>query len=414
MRQRAHLAAVCGYLYNVFMRSFAITRLPELVFGEGKLSELPAMLKARNIRRAVLLLGGKSFKTGGHYEKLIKDFAAGGIAADEFSVTGEPSPEIVDAISGGLKSQGKVRADTGVIGLGGGSVIDAAKAVAASLTMEGSIAGYLEGVGNRKPPGTRLPLFAVPTTSGTGTEATKNAVISRVGKNGFKKSLRHDNYAPDLALIDPLLILSCPPAVTAASGLDAITQLIESYTSRNANPLSDALTLDALGLAGKYFPRLIKDGGDREARAGMAYAAFMSGVGLAHAGLGIVHAIASPLGGMFPVPHGVVCGTLIAGAARRTVEKAMRLDDASEDSTLKKYARAGSAFTGRDAGSDIGNAALLIDALDALSSETAIPRLGAYGITEDDARKIAEKTDAKRHPVLFSPDEIFSLIAGRL
>jgi alcohol dehydrogenase class IV len=254
----------------------------------------------------------------------------------------------------------------------------------------------------------------VPTTSGTGTEASKNAVISRVGKTGFKKSLRHDNYTPDLALIDPLLILSCPRNTSAASGLDAITQLIESYTSAKSTPFTDGLALNALSLGGKYFPRLIKNGGDREARAGMAYAAYVSGIGLAHAGLGIVHAIASPLGGMFCVPHGVVCGTLIAGAARLTVEKAMRVDDPSEDSVLKKYARAASAFTGRDAGSDIGNAALLVDALDKLTSEADMPRLGGYGITEEDARKIAEKTDAKRHPLLFSQDEIFSLIAGRL
>jgi alcohol dehydrogenase class IV len=371
-------------------------------------------MKARNIRFAALFTGGSSFRAGEYYKKLLAGFQAAGIGVEEFSVAGEPSPEIVDEICARLKAAGMAKDASGVAAVGGGSVIDAAKAVSAMLTMEGSVAGYLEGVGVKKVSGTRLALFAAPTTSGTGTEATKNAVISRVGEAGFKKSLRHDNYVPDVAVIDPLLVLSCPPAVTAASGLDAITQLIESYTSVNATPVTDALVLDALRLAGKYFPRVIRDGGDREARAGMAYAAFISGLGLAHAGLGIVHAIASPLGGMFPVPHGVVCGTLIAAATRRTVERAVRIDEQAEDSVLKKYARAGIAFTGNDADSDMANAALLVDALDRLTEETAVPRLGAYGLTEDDARAVAEKTDAKRHPLVFSGEEVFSLIAERL
>jgi alcohol dehydrogenase class IV len=382
------------------------------------LFSVPARLASRGIRRVALILGGKSFAAGEYHAKLVSGVAAGGIALEEFSVSGEPSPEIVDKISGSLKSAWKgpffPQGDCALIAVGGGSVIDAAKAVSAMLTMEGSVADYLEGVGTKKAPGTRVPLFAAPTTSGTGTEASKNAVISRIGKDGFKKSLRHDNYAPDAAIIDPLLVLSCPPAVSAASGLDAITQLIESYASQNATPITDALVLDALKRAGRCFPRVIKDGSDREARAGMAYAAYISGLGLAHAGLGIVHAIASPLGGMFPVPHGVVCGTLVAAATRRTVEKAMRIDDQSENSVLKKYARAGEAFTEGDAGSDIGNAALLVDALDRLTSETAMPRLGSYGLTEADVRLVVSKTDPKRHPVLFSQDEIFSFIAERL
>jgi alcohol dehydrogenase class IV len=391
-----------------------MTRFPELVFGEGKLSELPAIMRARNIRFAALLTGARSFRAGAHYNKLLAGFKTAGIEVGEFPVAGEPSPEIVDAICAELNAAGRAGEGTGVAAVGGGSVIDAAKAVSALLTMEGSIIDYLEGVGSKKAPGTRLPLFAAPTTSGTGTEATKNAVLSRVGEGGFKKSLRHENYSPDLALIDPLLSLCCPPQVTAASGLDAITQLIESYTSLNATPVTDALALDAIGLAGRYFPRVLRDAGDRQARAAMAYAAFISGIGLAQAGLGIVHAIASPLGGMFPVPHGVVCGTLIAGATRRTVERAMRIDEEAEDSVLKKYARAGTAFTGTEAGSDIANAALLVNALDKLTEEAAMPRLGNYGVTEQDARAVAEKTDLRRHPVLFSREEVFSLIAGRL
>jgi alcohol dehydrogenase class IV len=406
------------FILKRMRQTFTLSRFPELVFGEGKLFTLPAMLASRSIRKTALIFGGKSFKAGERYAKLISGFAAAGIALEEFSVSGEPSPEAVDGISDRLKSvwEGPFtpHGDCAIAAVGGGSVIDAAKAVSAMLTMEGPVADYLESVGTKQVSGTRVPFFAAPTTSGTGTEASKNAVLSRIGKNGFKKSLRHDNFVSDAAIIDPLLVLSCPPAATAASGLDAITQLVESYTSRNATPVTDALVLDALRLAGRCFPRVIKDGSDREARAGMAYAAYISGIGLAHAGLGIVHAIASPLGGMFAVPHGFVCGTLVAEATRRTVEKAMRIDDQSEDSVLKKYARAGEAFTGSDAGSDIGNAALLVDMLDRLTVETAMPRLGAYGLTREDVEAVVSQTDPKRHPVLFSRDEIFSLIAERL
>ncbi len=395
------------------MRQFTISRLPELLFGEGRLFELPTVLKKMRVRSAALVTGGKSFRGSEERERLLREFTAAGIDVAEFPVSGEPSPEIVDAVSAELRGPSGPRVD-GVAAVGGGSAIDAAKAVSAMLTMDGSIADYLEGVGSRKPPGTRLPLVAAPTTAGTGTEATKNAVISRVGPEGFKKSLRHDNYAPDAAIVDPLPALSCPREVTAASGLDAITQLLEAYTSSRSTPFTDAVALDALGTAGRAFPRVLDDGGDREARAGMAYAAWISGVCLAHAGLGVVHGIASPLGGMYRVPHGVVCGTLVAEASRYTIARAMRIDDDSENSVLRRYARAGLALSGRDAGSDNGNAALLVSTLESLVEKAGLPRLGACGVTEDGARSIAEKTDAKSHPIPLSSGDVFAIIRGRL
>ena len=395
------------------MRPFTLSRLPELVFGEGRLFDLPSILKNRGLRSAALLTGGKSFRLGEAYGRLRRELDLAGVGVLEFSVSGEPSPELVDGVTAELRDARGTRPDA-VVAIGGGSVIDAAKAVAAMMTMDGGIADYLEGVGTRVPSGARLPLIAVPTTSGTGSEATKNAVISRVGRDGFKKSLRHDNYAPDTAVVDPLLVLSCPRDVSAASGLDAVTQLLEAYTSIRSTPFTDALALPALRTAGLCFPRVLKDGGDREARAGMAYAAYVSGVCLAHAGLGVVHGIASPLGGMFDVPHGVVCGSLVAEATRYTVARAMKIDDESEDSALRKYARAGAALSGSDAGSDIGNAALLVKTLEALIASAGLPKLGGYGVTEADARLVAEKTDAKSHPIPLSSDDVFAILRERL
>ncbi len=395
------------------MRQFTVSRLPELLFGEGRLFELPAVLRRMGVSAVALVTGGRSFRDSENRERLLAALREAGIRAAEFSVRGEPSPEEVDGIAAELKGSPGPRVD-GVAAVGGGSAIDAAKAVSALLTMEGSVADYLEGVGSRVPPGTRLPLVAAPTTAGTGTEATKNAVISRVGEGGFKKSLRHDNFIPDAAILDPLLTLSCPPEVTAASGLDAVTQLLEAFTSPRGSPFTDAMALDALRIAGDAFPRVCRDGGDREARAGMAYAAYVSGVCLAHAGLGVVHGIASPLGGMFHIPHGLICGTLVAEASRFTIGRAMRIDDPSGGSVLKKYARAGRALSGREAGSDFGDAALLINTLEALVERARLPRLGALGLTEEDARRVADKTAAPNHPVPLSPDDVFDILRRRI
>ena len=187
-----------------------------------------------------------------------------------------------------------------VLSTGGGSVIDAGKAVSAMLRVEGSVAEYLEDVGTRKHPGTKVPFVAVPTTAGTGCEATRNAVLSRVGPDGFKKSLRHDNFLPDAAVVDPVLTLSCPPDITAACGLDALTQLLESFVSTKASVLTDVLALSGLEHIGNSLvPACTNSGQDIDMRANLSYAALMSGITLTSAGLGTVHGFASSIGGLF-------------------------------------------------------------------------------------------------------------------
>lgn len=202
--------------------------------------------------------------------------------------------------------------------IGGGSVIDCGKAVAAMLVEDGSVQDYLEGVGTRKPSGAKIPFIAVPTTAGTGSEATKNAVVCD-RKEGYKKSLRHDAYMPDVAVIDPELTMTAPRPVTIACGLDAVSQLIESYTSTKANVFTDSLALTALSHASEsLLPHCLDQGNDISLRGKMSYAALISGITLSHAGLGAVHGMAGPLGGLFPVPHGVTCGKLLFPKASTT------------------------------------------------------------------------------------------------
>ena len=184
--------------------------------------------------------------------------------------------------------------------------MDAGKSISAMLTKTESIKEYLEGIGTKKHDGKKMPFVAVPTTSGTGSEATKNAVISEIGGRGFKKSLRHDNFVPDSVVIDPRLMISCPQNVTAASGMDVFSQLIEGYLSTNSSPMTDALALSGLRYIKEGLLKSYETGDDIDARGKVAYASYLSGVVLANAGLGTVHGFASPIGGYFDIPHGVV------------------------------------------------------------------------------------------------------------
>jgi alcohol dehydrogenase len=411
------------------MEAFTVARTPHLVFGSGVSADLPAVLAKRMLRRALLVVGRSALADPQTRGRLFAEFREAGVellvARYDRSPEGndpldplapldsprgsvrEASPDIVDAIAAAHTG----RSVDAVIAMGGGSAIDTGKAVAVALVEPVSIVELLEGVGSRAPSGRTLPFLAVPTTAGTGSEATKNAVLSRPGAGGFKKSLRHDRFVPEVALIDPTLHLSCPRDVTAASGLDAITQLLEAYVSTAATPLTDALALDGLAAAGRSFLRAVDRGStDLDARAGMAYAAYLSGICLANAGLGTVHGLAGPAGALTDVPHGVFCATLLPRVVERTVHAVSGRRDAL--GVLGKYAAAGRALTGRSGGSLEDQIQMLIARLHEFVRVAGLPALSTFGFDETIVRSVATEGGNKANPYEFTVEERIGLLAA--
>ncbi len=391
------------------IRPFDFVRMPSLVFGAGKFAELPQLIAGYSSHVA-LVTGASSFRAGEHWDNLTKTLGERGIAFTHITVAGEPSPAMVDEAVARLRAQ-PVDA---VVAWGGGSVLDAGKAIAAMLPLGEPIIDYLEGVGTKEHPGATKPLIAVPTTAGTGSEATKNAVISQVGEDGFKKSLRHDNFVPAVALVDPELAVTCPPAVTAACGMDAFTQLLEGYVSTGASPLTDALAWSGLECIARTLPLLAGEHGDDvDLRGQMAYAALMSGLVLANAGLGAVHGFAAAVGGYFPIAHGVVCGTLMLPANELTIEKLARLHG-WDHPALVKFAKVGGMLAGIDAKNVQQGCKLLLSILEEWTELLQIPRLGAFGVGENDLPKIVAAAGNKSNPVKLSTEELTEVLRRRL
>lgn len=288
-----------------------------IVFGCGRIRELPELAGDLG-RRAFLISGSRTLASNGTLERISGSLRDKGLDVELIAgVSHEPEVDDVDRTVGELLAHQPQAGDV-VIGVGGGAGIDLAKAAAALATnAEGrSVVDFLEGVGKglviERPP---LPLIAVPTTAGTGSEATKNAVISSYDPK-FKKSLRSPRMVPDVALVDPQLTVSVPAAQTAASGMDAITQLIEAYISCRAQPVPQALAVEGLRQAFPSMSRAYRDGSDQPARTAMAHAALLSGIALANSGLGMAHGVAAALGVHAKVPHGLACAVMLPTAVR--------------------------------------------------------------------------------------------------
>lgn len=385
------------------IRPFYFASTPCLHFGAGKVSILPTIIKTFG-PNVLLVTGAQSFRSATYNHHILKQLRDEAIAAEFYTIDKEPTPEMIDlAVSKFSCAKPDV-----VLAIGGGSALDAGKAIAAMLPLNEPVKDYLEGVGTKVHPGVKTPLIAVPTTAGTGSEATKNAVLSEVGVHGYKRSLRHNNFVPDVAIIDPELTVSCPPATTAASGMDAFTQLLESYLSTSANSLTDALAYEGLKRVSVSLLSAYHDGANLVARTNMAMASYLSGITLANAGLGLVHGFASSIGGYFEIPHGVICSSLMYAVNKITVRKLR--DQQKNHDALLKYAAAGKLFAAANDKSMEYYIDSLLETIASWATMMQIPRLSQGGLGASDFEKIVDHTDNKNNPVALDREEMLEIL----
>lgn len=382
---------------------FEFATAGRIVFGPGTRREAGPI--ARDVGARALVVTGS---TPGRVEPLLRVLSEHGVEAVIFPVAGEPR---VDTVRDGTDVGRSERCDQ-VIACGGGAAIDAGKAIAAMLTNPGELLDYLEIVGRgqeltRSP----APFMAIPTTAGTGSEVTCNSVLA-APEHRVKVSLRSPLMLPRVALVDPELTYDLPPAVTATTGMDALTQLIEPFVSTRANPMTDGLCTEGMKRVARSLPRAVEDGWDEAAREDMAVASLFGGLALANAGLGAVHGLAGPLGGIHPVPHGAVCAALLPPVVEANL-RALH-SRAPQSEALDRYRRIAILLTGREGAAAEDAVQWLRD----LAAELRIPPLGSYGVPLDVAAELAEKaaraSSMKANPITLTPRELAGIFESAL
>jgi alcohol dehydrogenase class IV len=377
---------------------FEFATATRIIFGEGTAATLPELVGSLG-KRPMVVTGS----TGERASSLVS-----ALSAESFTVPGEPTVELVREGARQVKEAG---CDV-IISIGGGSAIDAGKAIAILATNGGEPLEFLEVVGKgRTITVPALPIIAVPTTAGTGSEVTRNAVLGST-EHGMKASLRSPLMLPRIALVDPQLTYGLPPAVTATTGLDALTQLIEPYVSARANPMVDAICVDGIGRVAGALSRAYHNGADREARRDMSMGSLFGGLALANSGLGVVHGFASPLGGSFKAPHGALCAAILPhGMAANVVALRAR---APQHPALERYAAIARMLTRqKDASAEAG-----IERVRALCAELNVPALRTWGVTEADLPGVAENaaraSSMQANPLPLTNEELLSVVKAAL
>lgn len=379
--------------------NFEFATATQIIFGPGTLKQV-GPLTAKLGRRALVVTGRDTERA----KSLLELLAQQGVAPDIFAVPGEPTIELVQ---NGVQ-QAKTAQCEVVIGFGGGSAVDAGKAIAALLTNPDDPLEYLEVIGRGQPlKQAPLPYIAVPTTAGTGSEVTRNAVLGSPSHR-VKVSLRNALMLPRLAVIDPELTYGLPPSVTASTGLDALTQVLEPYVSNKANPLTDAVCQEGLYRAARSLRRAYEHGNDTAAREDMAVTSLFGGLALANAKLGAVHGFAAVLGGMFPAPHGAVCAVLLPHVMSANVQALRERQPDSE--SLHRYDRIAQILTG-------SSNALALDGVawvKALCQDLCVPGLATYGLTLADFATVIEKaavsSSMQGNPIKLTTEELHEIL----
>jgi alcohol dehydrogenase class IV len=381
---------------------FEFATAQRILFGLGALKEIGPL--AASLGKKPLVVTGAS---PARADRLLALLTEAGLSAAVFSAAGEPS---VNTVRTALAQADAERTDL-VVGFGGGSTLDTAKAVAALLANGGDPLEYLEVVGQGRPliqPS--LPLIAIPTTAGTGSEVTRNAVLASP-EHQVKVSLRSPLMLPRVALVDPELTYGLPPEITASTGLDALTQLVEPFLCNRPNPLVDGLCRDGIPRVARSLRRACLDGYDAAAREDLALASLEGGMALANARLGAVHGLAAPLGGMFPAPHGATCARLLPRVLE-TNHRALRERDPSHDA-LRRMDTLGRFLTGQAPG-----AAKAIAWVDGLCRDLRIPPLRAYGVTAADIPTLVDRarvaSSMQGNPIALTPAELAEILEKAL
>ena len=372
-------------------------------FGDGAIQEI-GKVAAQFGTRALIV----SRPDAAAADRLVELLTDAGLAAEVFSVGGEPTVE--DAVAG--VAAARDHAAQVILGFGGGSAMDSAKAIAALTANDGDPLDYLEVIGKGKPlRRVPVPVIAIPTTSGTGSEVTANAVLASK-EHAVKVSLRSPLMLPRIALIDPQLTWSLPAAVTASTGMDALTQCIEPFVSNRANPLTDAIAREGMMRGSQALRRAFAVPDDADARRDMSLAALFGGMALANAKLGAVHGFAAPIGGMFDAPHGAVCAILLPPVMAANI-RALR-ERAPEHDALARYAEVARLLTG-EPNAEPEDGALWVEQL---VLDLAIAPLATYGITDAEIPAIVEKaavaSSMQGNPIPLTSDELSAILTAAL
>ncbi|MFV0428148.1 MAG: iron-containing alcohol dehydrogenase [Arachnia sp.] len=375
-----------------------------IIVGAGVSAQVADRVAEFGARRVLVVHGSRADRA----RRIIDALIESGCEVATAAVPGEPG---VDLVTAEVTAARASRCEA-VVAVGGGSVIDAGKAIAALATNPGGPLAYLEVVGQGQPlSAAPLRMIAVPTTAGTGSEATRNAVLS-VAAERVKVSLRSALMVPDIAIVDPDFLAGAPSGVLAASGLDALTQLIEAFVCVKATAVTDAFVRQGLPRSARSLRPAVLEGPSASQREDLAVASLMSGLALANAGLGVVHGFAGPIGGGFDAPHGAVCGALLPGALRVNLRALRERDPAS--SAVARFGEIAGILTGEaEASAEDG-----IEWVQRLRAELGVPRLGAYGIGEADVAALVRKakvaSSTKGNPIVLSDQELADVLVAAL
>jgi len=351
-------------------------------------------------RRAFVVVGRTSKRARSLLDQLQKQ----GIEFEILNVPGEPTTQL---LLGAMQRVRQAKFDF-VIGIGGGSVLDTGKVIAALISNSGELLDYLEIIGRgKKLSRAPVPYIAIPTTSGTGAEVTRNAVLGDL-EHRVKISMRSPLMLPSLAVVDPELTCSMPPDVTASTGLDALAQLMEAYVSNQANPLTDGICREGLQRAAYSLRSAYRDGNDKTARENMSLASLFGGLALANAKLGAVHGFAGPMGGMFPLPHGLICGRLLPFVMEANVKSLQ--SRMPESPSLARYDEVARIL----AGTNTARAADGVEWVQDLCMELNVPSLSTFGIKEENFPLIVEKSrnasSMKGNPISLTDEELREIL----